>query len=66
LIDIIDLPGDFSFANANASLTNFAPSPINICTNCGAANFKKQLFVLAAHARANIVLPVPGKKKTYQ
>lgn len=52
--------GDFSLANANASLIIFAPSPINIYTNCGPASFRKVAFVSAAHARAIIVFPVPG------
>lgn len=34
------IAGFLSFARANASLTSLAPSPINICTNCGPANFK--------------------------
>jgi hypothetical protein len=49
--------GAFSLASANASRTNFAPSPMNIWTNCGAANLRKHDFVFAAHARAIIVLP---------
>lgn len=54
------IAGAFSLARAKASRTNFAPSPINICTNCGPASFKKVDLVCAAQARANNVLPVPG------
>lgn len=34
------MDGAFSLARANASRTSLAPSPINICTNWGPANFK--------------------------
>lgn len=54
------IEGYFSLANANASLIILAPSPINIYTNYGPANFKKQALVYAAHALAIIVFPVPG------
>ena len=46
--------------NLKASRTNFAPSPINICTSWGPASFKNVAFVCAAQALANNVLPVPG------
>ena len=35
------IAGFLSFARAKASLTNLAPSPMNICTSCGPASFKK-------------------------
>mmetsp|Transcript_23057 Transcript_23057/g.32534 ORF Transcript_23057/g.32534 Transcript_23057/m.32534 type:complete len:200 (-) Transcript_23057:691-1290(-) len=54
------IAGSFSLARVKASRTSLAPSPINICTSCGAASFKKQALVLAAQARANRVFPVPG------
>lgn len=54
------MAGCFSLAKANASLTSLAPSPINICTNCGPANFKNVDLVCAAQALASNVLPVPG------
>mmetsp|Transcript_8940 Transcript_8940/g.33154 ORF Transcript_8940/g.33154 Transcript_8940/m.33154 type:complete len:212 (-) Transcript_8940:654-1289(-) len=54
------MAGDFSLASAKASRTNFAPSPINICTKSGPASFKYAAFVCAAHARAMSVFPVPG------
>mmetsp|Transcript_10440 Transcript_10440/g.44450 ORF Transcript_10440/g.44450 Transcript_10440/m.44450 type:complete len:241 (-) Transcript_10440:551-1273(-) len=54
------IAGAFSFARANASRTNLAPSPMNICTNSGPASFKYAALVCAAHARAMSVLPVPG------
>mmetsp|Transcript_12618 Transcript_12618/g.42148 ORF Transcript_12618/g.42148 Transcript_12618/m.42148 type:complete len:240 (-) Transcript_12618:383-1102(-) len=50
----------FSFANSNASRTSLAPSPMNICTSCGPASFKKMASVCLAQARASSVLPVPG------
>ena len=54
------MAGDFSLANANASRTNFAPSPMNICTSSGPASLRYAAFVCAAHARAINVFPVPG------
>mmetsp|Transcript_27252 Transcript_27252/g.48545 ORF Transcript_27252/g.48545 Transcript_27252/m.48545 type:complete len:200 (-) Transcript_27252:893-1492(-) len=54
------IAGLFSLASRNASRTNFAPSPINICTSCGPASFRNAALVCAAHARAMSVLPVPG------
>ena len=54
------IAGDFSLASAKASLTSFAPSPINIWTNWGPASLRKVDLVWAAHALANRVLPVPG------
>mmetsp|Transcript_105461 Transcript_105461/g.206841 ORF Transcript_105461/g.206841 Transcript_105461/m.206841 type:complete len:326 (-) Transcript_105461:109-1086(-) len=54
------IAGDFSLAKVKASRTILAPSPMNICTSCGPANFKNVAFVAAAHARAIIVFPVPG------
>lgn len=54
------IAGAFSLARANASLTNLAPSPINICTSWGPASLRKVDLVWAAQARANNVLPVPG------
>ena len=66
------IAGCFSLARANASLTSLAPSPINICTSCGPANFKNVDLVCAAQALANSVFPVPGGPysstpvKTYQ
>ena len=54
------IAGAFSFASANASRTNLAPSPMNICTKSGPASFKYAALVCAAHARAMSVLPVPG------
>mmetsp|Transcript_5673 Transcript_5673/g.9498 ORF Transcript_5673/g.9498 Transcript_5673/m.9498 type:complete len:214 (+) Transcript_5673:138-779(+) len=54
------IAGFFSLASAKASRTNFAPSPINICTSCGPASLRKQAFVWAAQARAMRVFPVPG------
>mmetsp|Transcript_35269 Transcript_35269/g.119420 ORF Transcript_35269/g.119420 Transcript_35269/m.119420 type:complete len:200 (+) Transcript_35269:971-1570(+) len=50
----------FSFASSKASRTSFAPSPMNICTNCGPASLRKMASVCFAHARARRVLPVPG------
>mmetsp|Transcript_102602 Transcript_102602/g.313770 ORF Transcript_102602/g.313770 Transcript_102602/m.313770 type:complete len:326 (-) Transcript_102602:132-1109(-) len=54
------MAGDFSRASVKASRTILAPSPMNICTNWGPASFKNVAFVIAAHARAIMVLPVPG------
>ena len=54
------MAGDFSFAKAKASLTSFAPSPMNICTSWGPASLRKVDFVWAAHALASKVFPVPG------
>ena len=54
------IAGCFSLAIAKASRTSLAPSPINICTSCGPANFKNVDLVCAAQARASRVLPVPG------
>lgn len=54
------IAGCFSLASAKASLTSFAPSPMNICTNCGPASFKNVDLVCAAHALASSVFPVPG------
>ena len=54
------IAGAFSLARANASRTSLAPSPINICTSCGPANFKNVDLVWAAQARASNVFPVPG------
>lgn len=54
------IAGDFSLAKAKASLIIFAPSPMNIYTSYGPANFKNVAFVWAAQALANIVFPVPG------
>ena len=54
------IAGCFSLAMAKASLTSLAPSPMNICTNCGPASFKNVDLVCAAQARASSVLPVPG------
>lgn len=54
------MAGCFSLAKAKASLTSLAPSPINICTSCGPANFKNVDLVWAAQARAKSVFPVPG------
>ena len=56
------IAGAFSLAKANASRTNLAPSPMNIWTNWGPANFKKVDFVWAAQARANNVLPMQQRK----
>ncbi|KAF1770139.1 hypothetical protein GCK72_001957 [Caenorhabditis remanei] len=53
------MAGAFSLARANASRTSFAPSPMNICTSCGPANFKNVDLVWAATARAIMVFPVP-------
>mmetsp|Transcript_14015 Transcript_14015/g.20667 ORF Transcript_14015/g.20667 Transcript_14015/m.20667 type:complete len:203 (-) Transcript_14015:753-1361(-) len=50
----------FSFARSNASLTSFAPSPMNICTSCGPASLRNTASVCLAQARASMVLPVPG------
>lgn len=58
------IAGAFSLARAKASLTNLAPSPINICTNCGPANFKNVDFVWAAQARANRVFPEKSLRNT--
>lgn len=38
------MTGAFSLASAKASRTSFAPSPMNICTSCGPANFKNVDF----------------------
>lgn len=54
------IAGAFSFASSNASLTIFAPSPINICTKCGPASFKNVASVYDAQALAIKVFPVPG------
>ena len=54
------IAGNFSLAKANASRTNLAPSPMNICTSWGPANFKNVALVWAAQARASRVFPVPG------
>lgn len=51
------IAGDFSLARANASRTNFAPSPINICTSWGPASLRNVDFVWAAQALASNVLP---------
>mmetsp|Transcript_10265 Transcript_10265/g.19866 ORF Transcript_10265/g.19866 Transcript_10265/m.19866 type:complete len:345 (+) Transcript_10265:174-1208(+) len=50
----------FSLASSKASRTSLAPSPMNICTSCGPASFRKIASVCLAHARASIVFPVPG------
>mmetsp|Transcript_39935 Transcript_39935/g.124418 ORF Transcript_39935/g.124418 Transcript_39935/m.124418 type:complete len:210 (+) Transcript_39935:247-876(+) len=54
------MAGAFSLARVKASRTIFAPSPMNICTSWGPASLRKVALVAAAHARAIIVLPVPG------
>mmetsp|Transcript_66018 Transcript_66018/g.159277 ORF Transcript_66018/g.159277 Transcript_66018/m.159277 type:complete len:209 (-) Transcript_66018:557-1183(-) len=54
------MAGCFSLASLKASRTSLAPSPMNICTSCGPASFRKHALVEAAHARAIRVLPVPG------
>lgn len=54
------IAGAFSLARAKASRTSLAPSPMNICTSCGPASFRKVDFVWAAQARAKSVFPVPG------
>mmetsp|Transcript_15003 Transcript_15003/g.43244 ORF Transcript_15003/g.43244 Transcript_15003/m.43244 type:complete len:323 (-) Transcript_15003:28-996(-) len=54
------IAGAFSRAKVKASRTIFAPSPMNICTNCGPASFRNVALVAAAQARAIIVFPVPG------
>lgn len=44
----------------NGSRLGVLHLPINICTSCGPASFKKVDLVWAAHALASRVLPVPG------
>mmetsp|Transcript_22147 Transcript_22147/g.77622 ORF Transcript_22147/g.77622 Transcript_22147/m.77622 type:complete len:202 (-) Transcript_22147:778-1383(-) len=50
----------FSRARSKASRTSFAPSPMNIWTNCVPASLRKMASLCFAQARARSVLPVPG------
>ena len=54
------MDGAFSLASEKASRTSLAPSPMNICTNCGPASLRNVDLVWAAQALARSVLPVPG------